>query len=72
MTHHIREDLIRKLETLSDEYVLAVLEYIDFIRESQDVDPTEEDLQAIVKGREEYSRGEYVEWRENSFRWATK
>ena len=67
MTHHIREDLIRKLETLSDEDVLAVLEYIDFIRESQDVDPTEEDLQAIVKGREEYSRGEYVEWRENSF-----
>ena len=61
-----RQDLIRRLEALSDEHVLAVLEYIDFMRDSLDADPTDEDLQAIKKGRQEYARGQYVEWQEES------
>jgi hypothetical protein len=64
--NQVRQDLMRRLETLSDEHVMALLEYIDFIRDSQDADPTEDDLQAITKGREEYARGEYVEWRGKS------
>jgi len=60
----IRAEIIKSLNTLSDEALEGVLEYIRFIQEPEEVEPTKEDLKAIAEGEEAYAKGEYVKWRD--------
>ncbi len=61
---NIREEIIKNLNTLSEDALEGVLEYIRFIQEPEEVEATEEELQAIAKGEEAYAKGEYVRWRD--------
>ena len=61
---NIREEIIKSLNNLSEEALEGVLEYIRFIQEPEEVEPTAEDLKAIAKGEEAYAKGEYVRWRD--------
>jgi hypothetical protein len=60
----IREEIIKALDTLSEESLEGVLEYVKFIQEPEEVEATEEELKAIAKGEEAYAKGEYVRWRD--------
>ena len=60
----VRNEIDKALDSLSDEALNAVLDYVQFIQEPEEVEPTEEESRAIAKGREEFARGEYVKWRE--------
>jgi hypothetical protein len=59
-----REEIIKNLDTLSEDDLEGVLEYIRFIQEPEEVEPTEEELKAIAEGEEAYSKGENVRWRD--------
>lgn len=59
-----REEIIKNLDTLSEDDLEGVLEYIRFIQEPEEVEPTEEESKAIAEGEEAYSKGEYVRWRD--------
>ena len=61
---NIREEIIKNLNTLSEDALEGVLEYIRFIQEPEEVEATEEELKAIAKGEEAYAKGEYVRWRD--------
>jgi len=61
---NLREEIIKNLDTLSEEALEGVLEYIRFIQEPEEVEPTEEEIAAIARGEEEYKRGEFVRWRD--------
>lgn len=61
---NLREEIINSLNTLSEDALEGVLEYIRFIQEPEEVEATEEDLKAIAKGEEAYGKGEYVRWRD--------
>lgn len=61
---NIREEIIKSLDRLSEDALEGVLEYIRFIQEPEEVEPTEEDLKAITEGEEAYAKGEYVRWRD--------
>jgi hypothetical protein len=60
----LREAVIKEIEGLSEEALEGVLEYIKFMKEPPEVEATEEELEAIARGRDEYERGEYVRWRD--------
>jgi hypothetical protein len=60
----IREKINKELNSLPEESLEAVLEYIRFIQEPEEVEPTEGEIKAIARGREEYAKGEYVSWRD--------
>lgn len=60
----IREEIIKAIETLTEEELEAVIDYINFLREPEEVTPTEEEREALARGREEYNRGEYARWRD--------
>jgi hypothetical protein len=61
---NLREEIIKNLDTLSDDALEGVLEYIQFIQEPEEVEPTEGELKAIAQGEEAYAKGEYVRWRD--------
>jgi hypothetical protein len=61
---NIREEIIQSLNTLSEDALEGVLEYIRFIQEPEEVEPTESELKAITQGEEAYAKGEYVRWRD--------
>jgi len=61
---NIREEIIKSLNTLSEDALEGVLEYIRFIQEPEEVEPTEEELKAIAEGEKSYAKGEYVRWRD--------
>ena len=61
---NLREEIIKNLDTLSEDALEGVLEYIQFIQEPEEVEPTEGELRAIVRGKEEIARGEVVGWRD--------
>lgn len=61
---NLREEIIRSLDTLSEDDLEGVLEYIRFIQEPEEVEPTEEEVAAIARGKEEIARGEVVRWRD--------
>ena len=61
---NLREEIIKSLNNLSEEALEGVLEYIRFIQEPEEVEPTAEELKAIAKGEEAYAKGEYVRWRD--------
>jgi hypothetical protein len=60
----IREDIIRAIEVMTDEELEAIMDYINFLREPEQVEPTKEERKALARGRDEYARGEYVRWRD--------
>jgi hypothetical protein len=60
----LREEIIKSLDNLSQDALEGVLEYIRFIQEPEEVEPTEEEVKAIAKGEEAYAKGEYVRWRD--------
>jgi type IV secretory pathway VirJ component len=66
MNEKIRENLIKTIQNLDDETILAISDYIEFIRDAQEEAPTDQDFQAILTGRHEYAQGEYVTWRKTS------
>ena len=62
MSDNIRQELIKTIQKLDDENLLAVREYIQFIQEAGEEQPTVEDLESIAIGRQEYARKEFVTW----------
>jgi hypothetical protein len=58
----IREEINRALETLPAEILEGVLEYIRFAMDSPLAEPTEDELKAIRRGREEFARVDYACW----------
>lgn len=60
----IREEINKVLNTLPEESLEAVLEYARFIQEPEEVEPTEEEMKAITRGKEEIARGEVVRLRD--------
>ena len=62
MSDNIRQELIKTIQKLDDENLLAVREFIQFIQEAGEEQPTVEDLESISIGRQEYARGEFVTW----------
>ncbi len=67
MNESMRENLIRTIQKLDDENLLAVSQYIDFLCDSGEEAPSDEDVQAILKGRQEFDLGEYTSWEKTSF-----
>jgi hypothetical protein len=59
-----REEIIKNLDTLSEDALEGVLDYIRFIQEPEEVEPTAEDAAAIARGKQEIARGEVVRWRD--------
>lgn len=64
MNKSIREEIIKALQNLSEESLESVLEYVRFIREPEEVEPTEEELKAIIQGEEAFAKGDFVKWRD--------
>ena len=48
---NLREEIIKNLDTLSEDALEGVLEYIQFIQEPEEVEPTEGELKAIAQGK---------------------
>jgi hypothetical protein len=61
---NLREEIINSLDSLSEEALEGVLEYIRFIQEPAEVEPTVEEVAAIARGKKEIAKGEVVSWRE--------
>jgi len=61
---NLREEIIKNLDTLSEDDLEGVLEYIRFIQEPEEVEPTTEEVAAIARGKQEIARGEVVRWRD--------
>jgi len=62
-------EIINNLDTLSEDALEGVLEYIQFIQEPEEVEPTEGELKAIAQGEDAYAKGEYVRWRDIKGEW---
>ena len=61
---NIREEIIKNLNTLSEDALEGVLEYIRFIQEPEEVEPTAEEIAIIARGKEEIATGDLVDWRD--------
>jgi hypothetical protein len=61
---NIREEIIKSLNNLSEDDLEGVLEYIRFIQEPEEVEPTEEERAIIARGKEEIASGDLVDWRD--------
>lgn len=61
---NLREEIIKSLNNLSEDSLEGVLEYIRFIQEPEEVEPTAEEVAAIARGKREIARGEVVRWRD--------
>jgi hypothetical protein len=61
---NLREEIIKNLNNLSEEDLEGVLEYINFIQEPEEIEPTAEEVAAIARGKQEIARGEVVRWRD--------
>lgn len=60
MNENVRQYLIKTIESMDDDNLLAVKDYIDFLTESMEEDPSETDVEDILKGRHQFQSGEYV------------
>ncbi|MFZ5449760.1 MAG: hypothetical protein ACOZFS_14110 [Thermodesulfobacteriota bacterium] len=60
---NIREEIIKALDKLSEESLEGVLEYVKFIQEPEEVEPTEEEIAIIARGKAEIASGDLVDWR---------
>jgi hypothetical protein len=61
---NIREEIIKALDTLSEDSLEGVLEYVRFIQEPEEVDPTEEEKAIIARGKAEIAHGDSINWRD--------
>jgi hypothetical protein len=61
---NIREEIIKTLDTLREEDLEGVLDYIRFIQEPEEVEPTAEEVAIIARGKEEIASGDLVDWRD--------
>ena len=61
---NLREEIIKNLGTLSEDALEGVLEYIRFIQEPEEVEPTEEEIAIIARGKAEIASGDLVDWRD--------
>ena len=61
---NIREKIKKALEKLPDEALEGVLEYVRFIQEPEEVEPSEAEVKAIARGKAEIARGEVVTCRD--------
>lgn len=59
----IREDIKKAIDKLSEEELDAVMEYLRFVLEPEEVEPTEEEAEVVARGRKERAAGEVVRWR---------
>ena len=60
----VKEEIIKEIESMPDDSLVGVLEYIHFLRLEEQAIPSDDELQAISKGREEFSRGEARNWKD--------
>ncbi len=60
---NLRAEIIKKPDTLSEDALEGVLDYIRFIQEPEEVEPTAEEIAIIARGKEEIARGEMMLWR---------
>jgi hypothetical protein len=60
---NIREEIIKALDTLSEDSLEGVLDYVKFIQEPEEVEPTEEEIAIIARGKAEIASGDLVDWR---------
>jgi len=63
MPSTLRKEVIEAVNVLPEEDLITVMEYIQFLREPEEVEPTEGDMKAIAEGKDEYGAGEYIPWR---------
>ena len=63
-TGEIKERIVKALDKLPLDALEGVLEYVEFVSEPETVTPTPDEVEAIRRGKEEYSRGEFVRWRD--------
>ena len=61
---NLREEIIKTLDTLCEDALEGVLEYIRFIQEPEEVEPTAEEIAIIARGKEEIASGDLVDWRD--------
>jgi len=61
---NLREEIIKNLGTLSEDALEGVLEYIRFIQEPEEVEPTAEEIAIIARGKAEIASGDLVDWRD--------
>ncbi len=47
----IREDIKKVIDKLSEEDLDAVMEYLRFVLEPEEVEPTEEEAEAVARGQ---------------------
>ncbi|MCX6089142.1 MAG: hypothetical protein NTX88_01945 [Candidatus Atribacteria bacterium] len=58
----IREKVLKAIEKLKEEELEGVLDYINLIQEPEEVEPTEEEKEAIRQGREDHQKGDFIKW----------
>jgi len=58
-----KEKIIEQIESLSNEEISQVLDYIRLLRE-QPEGLTKQELQEIEAGQEEFARGEWSRWKD--------
>ncbi len=59
----VKEELISLIRQMPAEELQAVMDYVHFLRQSEEVEPTEEELRIIARGRAEFAGGECLGWR---------
>ena len=59
----IREKILEAIEKLKDEELEGVLAYIKLIQEPEEIDPTQEEKEAIKQGREDFQKGDFIIWK---------
>lgn len=60
----VKEEIIKSLDKIPQESLEAVLDYINFLMEPEEAEPTEDEIKAITRGRKDFEKGEFVKWRE--------
>lgn len=60
----LREEVKKAVDSLGEEELSAVMEYLRFLVEPEEVEPTEEEVEAVARGRRERAAGEVVKWRD--------
>lgn len=59
----VREELVNLIRQMPDEELQAVMDYVHFLRRPEEAEPTEDELRAIARGKDEFAKGECVSWR---------
>jgi PHD/YefM family antitoxin component YafN of YafNO toxin-antitoxin module len=60
----VRKDIVELIKVMTEEELEAVRDYIYFLRDPEQVEPTREEREALIRGRAEYAHGDYVRWRD--------